>query len=271
MKNLRKMFLGIGIALASISLVFGGFSLSLAEGNITTVPASVTQTPTLTYSPTLQPFTPSAYSPTPSPTMTPTWTPSLPPLPTNCTPPMGWVPYVVQPGDTLDNIAALYRISGSELQKANCLQTTGLLPGVIIYVPPASTQTPVRTFTKTPWACGRPPGWVPYIVQPGDTLYHLSLIYGVSVAQLQQANCIANPNDLRVGQVLYVPYVIMPTPWPTIGPIIPTLTPTITLEPGLPSDTPFPTEPPIPTETPFPTDTPVPTDIPTATEPPVTP
>ena len=33
MKNLRQLFMGVLIAQASIGLLLGGFSLSLAEGN----------------------------------------------------------------------------------------------------------------------------------------------------------------------------------------------------------------------------------------------
>jgi LysM repeat protein len=279
------VFLAIGLALASIGLVLGSYSLSLAEGALAATPGTATHTLAPTNSSTLQQFntpvnslTPSlgltfTASPsltlTPSSTLTSTLTPTSSPSPTLCPHPLGWLPYIVRPGDTLSKLAIYFKVSLADLQRYNCLLTPDVAPGVVIYVPAVPTPTT--------WACGRPPGWVPYIVQAGDTLFHLSQIYGVSVAQLQQANCIVDPNDLRVGQILYVPYVIIPTPWPTIGPIIPTFTPTFTLEPSLPSDTPFPTEPPIPTETPIPTVTPVPTeppvptDIPTATEPPVTP
>jgi LysM repeat protein len=43
-----------------------------------------------------------------------------------------------------------------------------------------------------------------YIVQPGDTLWALSIRYGTSVASLASVNGIANPNLIFVGQVLTV-------------------------------------------------------------------
>jgi hypothetical protein len=136
--------------------------------------------------------------------------------------------------------------------------TTDLFPGTVIYVPPASTQTS--------WLCGRPSGWIVYIVQPGDTLYRLSLAFGVSVAQLQQANCITDPNNLPTGLKLYVPPWAA-TPWPTIPAVDTPITwPTNTPETGVPSETPVPTETLYPTDIPYPTDTPIPTDIPFPTE-----
>lgn len=151
-KNLWQALRGIMIALASIGLLFGGLSLSLAEGRLTAVPAPTLTLPP-TSSPTWQPFTPPADSPTPPP---PTWTPSLPPPPTTCPPPPGWLPYVVQPGDTLDKLAAYYQISNAELGQANCLLTTELLPGVIIYVPRAYPNSdPVR-----------PAAWLDHLHRP---------------------------------------------------------------------------------------------------------
>jgi LysM repeat protein len=268
MKNLQQVFLGIVIALASIGLLLGGFSLSLAEGNsiatatpTSTVTTAPTPTPTLapTSSPTWQVFTPSAStsplpdSPTPFPTWTPTLTLTQPPTPANCPPPMGWLVYFVQPGETLDSIAIHYRISSAELRSVNCLLTTELIPGVVIYVPPMRTQTPLP--------CGAPSGWVVYYVQPGDTLYRLGLAYGIAVTELQRANCLGSSTLLHTGQILYVPpwlphpalptspIIIFPTSTPANPPpAAPTFTsiPTDTLEP-VPSDTPAE----VPTETPI--------------------
>jgi LysM repeat protein len=277
MKTLRQALRGIMIALASIGLIIGGFSLSLTEGNIT---STLVPTHTLipTYPVTSQAFTPSVISltplpsvtPTPSYTLTPTRTSSLSLLPTNCTPPVGWLPYVVQSDDTIEKIASLHRISISELQQANCLlMTTGLLPGAVLYVPPEPTQTQVPAPTQYQVPCGRPYGWIVYIVQQGDTLYRLSQTFGISVGELQRANCMGSSTILHTGQTLYVPpWAVVHTPLPTI-PALFTPTPTNTPETSLPSVTPFGlTETPIPpTDIPVPpTDTQVPpTEMPTTT------
>jgi LysM repeat protein len=274
MKNLRQVFLGIIIALASIGLLLGGFSLSLAEGN--TIKATSTATPTATLtlmptsSPTWQPtslsvsITPVLDSATPSSTWTPTVTITPPPSPANCPPPVGWLVYFVQPGETLDAIAARYRISSAELQGANCLLTPALIPGVVLYVPPMRTQTPLP--------CGAPYGWIAYYVQPGDTLYRLSLAYGISVADLQRANCQGASTLLHTGQLIFVP-PWLPHPATPTHPVL--ILPTSTPFPGQPSNTPaatLTTAPPtsLPTDTsiPVPSDTPV--ELPTATPIPTT-
>jgi LysM repeat protein len=280
MKILQQVLLGIFIALASIGLLLGGFSLSLAEGKInatsTATPTpSPTQTPSLTptSSTTWQPFTPSALtSPTlESPTVLPTWTPSLTPSltmsltptlttpPANCPPPAGWSVYFVQSGETLYSIATRYGISSAKLQTANCLLTTGLIPGVVIYVPPMPTQTPL--------SCGAPYGWIVYTVRPGDTLYRLSITYGITVAELQRANCLGSSTLLHTAQLLYVPPRLTYPAWLT-APFIIFPTSTQAYFPPATFTIPF---------TSFPTDTLVPAvtdtaaEAPTATAFPVTP
>lgn len=252
--------MGIILALASIGLLFGALLLSFTEGKIA---ATLTPTHTLTptSSPTFppsQPFTPPTDSPTPSLTLTSTSTPTFPPPPTNCPLPVGWLPYVVRNGDTLDNIAARYRIDSVEIQQTNCLATTELIPGAIIYLPPMPTQIPVP--------CGSPYTWIIYSVQPGDTLYHLSQAYGVTVAELQRANCLGSSTLLHTGQLLYVP------PWPPLTTLPATLivippihARTDTSVPCLPSDTP--TEPSIstPTDTLIPAASDTPVEVPTDT------
>jgi LysM repeat protein len=269
MKNLRQVFLGLLIALASTALIIGSFSLSLTEGSIAANLAPA-QPLSPTTAPTLPPSLPSLESATPSPTLTltstlplvpswtSTWTPGVSPSPTNCPPPMGWLAYVVQSGDTLEKIASHYQTSVATLQQANCLLTTGVLPGIVIYVPPIPTQTPLR--------CGRPSGWIFYIVQAGDTLYRLSQAYGISVAQLQQANCMGSSTLLHVGQPLYVPPWAPHTPSPTIpAPVPATATPTMTPETSLSSDTPTEVPTSVPTEPPAPTVTDTPAEVPTDT------
>jgi murein DD-endopeptidase MepM/ murein hydrolase activator NlpD len=44
-------------------------------------------------------------------------------------------------------------------------------------------------------------------VAPGETVYHIAHQYGVSTDRLMEANNLADPRDLRVGQVLVIPGV----------------------------------------------------------------
>jgi murein DD-endopeptidase MepM/ murein hydrolase activator NlpD len=48
-------------------------------------------------------------------------------------------------------------------------------------------------------------GWNSYVIQPGDTLFGIARQAGVSLTELQQANCISNPSAIFFGQVISVP------------------------------------------------------------------
>jgi LysM repeat protein len=287
MRNTQQLFWMIFLILISIAMLFGVLSLSQAEGIIhlpaTTLPPSPsltnqpsnppgnTPTPVIYTCPTAVPLScPPAQPPTLAPTWTPTTTQSLPTPPPTWTPavtqvgstpspqtwtptqttsplycpvPSGWVAYTVRTGDTVEGLALRYKITTTAITRANCQITGNLLPGMVIYLPSLPTRTPV--------ACGAPRYWVIYIVQKGDTLFHLGQIYGIPYSQIQRANCLVNFN-IQVGQLLYVP------PWTPILPTLPFI-----------FDTPYPTEVStfyLPFETP-PTETPSPTYDPAATTP----
>lgn len=159
---------------------------------------------------------------------------------------------------------------------------------------PTSTATQHRTSTSTPatvqpTSCGAPAGWVVYTVQVGDTLSSIAATHGITLTQLQTANCLTS-TEIYVGQQLYVPGESQATQIPTltateqateVPPPTATRYPTDTPSPSDTSDptlTPFDTSTntPIPSPTPFPTitDTPVPSNTavppPTATSTPIT-
>ncbi len=117
---------------------------------------------------------------------------------------------------------------------------TGLVPTMFL----PTTPFPTRTFVP----CGAPYGWIQYTVQPGDTLYAIGQAYGVTVSQLQQANCLGSSTIIHAGEKLWVPNVITRTPSAT------------------PIDIIFDTETPTPSETPSPTSTDTGTPTPTGTE-----
>ena len=260
-RNLGNLLLGLLAALITSGIVIGSFVLSFAEGGVQLARAPAqTPTPVSSAGPTTLPLentphggsaststsTPSVILTVPSPTkpaFTATATPTLPPPPTDCPPPSGWVPYAVRPGDTLNRLAETFGTTPEALVQGNCLIASQLVPGSILYVPETlptlpPTNTPTVVITSIP--CGPPSGWVRYTVRSGDTLFSLSLIFDVSVNQLQVANCLGSSTLIQAGQQIYVPF--LPTPVPT--------------------NTPKPTKRPEPTSTPSPTDTPIPTDTP---------
>jgi LysM repeat protein len=64
---------------------------------------------------------------------------------------------------------------------------------------PTPTVAPTVALTATP-ARGRT-----YTVQPGDELKNIAADYGVSIWKIIDANTIADPDKLGVGQVLRIP------------------------------------------------------------------
>ncbi len=87
-------------------------------------------------------------------------------------------------------------------------------PTAIPTTAPFNTATPRPTNTPAPTA--RPPctpraDWPgAYTVQQGDTLFSIANAANTTVDQLATGNCINNPNDINVGQVLRLPQAIQP-------------------------------------------------------------
>jgi LysM repeat protein len=93
---------------------------------------------------------------------------------------------------------------------------------------PLPTSTLAATPTVFSGVCVVRSEWSAYIVAAGDTLQRIALRSGSSVRELQNANCLTNPDLIYVGQRLYVPRLPFP----------PVATPVATLV--LPSETPSP-------------------------------
>jgi len=213
MRNLREFGNALVIALISIGLMIGALSISLVgfspEATPTptnVIPASpIPVTATSTLPPTLIP-TVGVESPVPTITETLVNT-ATPPL--SCQPPFGWVSQIIiQASDTLDSVAARYRISKEELRSGNCLVSDLLVPGTKLYVPPVSTNTPT--------GCNKgAAGWVhSYVVKPGDTIYAIATNHSTTAGLLKSVNCKAT--DLIVsGEILWVPNIATRTAYPS--------------------------------------------------------
>lgn len=283
MSGFRQVLLGVLAGLLSSTIIIGSLFLAMTEGN-REVAFFASPTNTAGLLPTFPPRMPNRTA-TPAPTATlaslvlevtqtqnpsPTTTPSASPTaipslsPTTCLPPEGWRTIVTQPGDTLEQLAQAFNTSPQALQTANCLISYDLEPGVQIYVPALPATEPVTQ-------CGPPPGWVLYTVRSGDSLYRLSRELGVSIAQIQFANCMGGSTALRAGQRIYLPRIPVrlqtPTATPSLLPTVastPTIEPTATFPPTLPPQ-PTGTFTSEPTSTEMPTPTQAPGDIITPT------
>lgn len=257
------------VALVAIGLMLGALSISLVEfvpeatptttNIIFASPAPLTATSTLI--PTVTPIL-GLESPTPSATVTSINT--VPP-PASCLPPLGWNQIVIHAGETLDILAVRYNISKDLLIRANCLLSSSLVAGTILYVPPVAANTVA--------ICNRGAvGWVnSYVVKPGDTMYGIASNHYTNVNLLKSVNC--RTSDLiHVGETIWVPNVSTRTPYPTLAPGVtatqyPTEPLTLTALPFtitvIPSNTTIPaTFTPVPISTQIPTLTPSPTPFP---------
>jgi LysM repeat protein len=99
--------------------------------------------------------------------------------------------YTVRRGDTLYRIGLAYGISWVQIAEANGLVNPNqIFPGQVLKIP-VNRPGPSPQFTHT--------------VRPGETLFLISLQYGVSWTAIAQANNISSPYVIYVGQSLVIP------------------------------------------------------------------
>ncbi len=138
----------------------------------------------------------------------------------------------VKPGDTLTSLAKQHRVSVAELMAVNNLQSPVLRPGQQIALPagkrvvtqriPVTTQASVQmtreaiveerprlTSAPSPIAAttgGAASDWHgTHTIASGESLYGIARKHNVKVAELQEANGIANAMRIRPGTVIKVP------------------------------------------------------------------
>jgi hypothetical protein len=85
------------------------------------------------------------------------------------------------------------------------------LPPIIITSPPdPNAAQPPQINPDCP---ATPFNWIPYIVEPGDSLSLLAEQTTSTVNDLMAGNCLASADEIFVGQTLYLPTV------PVVAPI----------------------------------------------------
>ena len=118
--------------------------------------------------------------------------------------------YIVRPGDTLGRIARLFNTNVETLAQLNGIVNINQIQvGQQLMLPaeqepqqvsPQATSTTATPPTET---SARPQAM--YTVRPGDSLYKISLMFGVPIAEIAQANNLSNRNRIYVGQTLIIP------------------------------------------------------------------
>jgi hypothetical protein len=162
--------------------------------------ATVTETPSATATitpPATETFVPTATdtpSVTPSLTATATDTPTIRPSAT-ATP-------------TATNTEAPQVLGTAVVLQVTSPPPTATIGDAILPAPTASLTPTVFALISTQTGdCSIPVSWIPYEVQPGNSLFGIALAVGSSVGELREKNCLQTVDVLVEGQTLYVPGV----------------------------------------------------------------
>lgn len=114
------------------------------------------------------------------------------------------MPYVVQPGDTLNSIATRFGTNLVGLLELNpTLRLRTLTEGMSLCVPRVPERPPCINGAY-------------YIIREGDSFYNLAQRYDMPLNLLLEANPEANPYDLKVGQEICIPNVPAGCPFGTV-------------------------------------------------------
>jgi len=180
------LFIGLTVALLMLPKPSPSPSVALTA---TEAPLpTITPLPTGTPFPTMTPFP--TY--TPLPTAAPAVAPGAPPAGTANLDASGVVTYIVQPGDTVSDIADMFDISVAALLVANDLDDETIFPDDVLTIPPKSADDEETTEPLV------------HTVRAGDTLSTIAADYGVTVDEIKAANDL-DTDILQLGDKLIIP------------------------------------------------------------------
>ncbi len=136
--------------------------------------------------------------------------------------------YTVRRGDTLAAIARQFGTTIQAIAEANHIINPNLIyVNQVLVIPTGDSSSPAPTNPPAP--APTTPGTT-YVVQRGDSLFGISLRFGVPVQTIAQANGISNINLIYVGQPLTIPGQSAPAPNPTAP--VPTQPPPVSTTPA---------------------------------------
>lgn len=107
--------------------------------------------------------------------------------------------HTVQPGETLYRISVNYGVSVDDLKRWNNLADNTISVGQRIITSRPSNYAPTKSNPSTSTNATT----VTHVVKPGETLYRISVNYGVSVDQLKALNNLKD-NTISVGQSIRI-------------------------------------------------------------------
>jgi murein DD-endopeptidase MepM/ murein hydrolase activator NlpD len=123
--------------------------------------------------------------------------------------------HIVQPGETLATISALYNLTQEQLGSLNQIADPNqVYIGQVLIIVPGSTPDEVNLPVEAPVEAPPPsePAASPltHIVGRGETLFRIAQQYGVTMNELSAANSLTNPEVIYAGQQLVIPGVEAP-------------------------------------------------------------
>ena len=122
--------------------------------------------------------------------------------------PAGATTVTVAPGQDLTSIARTNGTTVSALEAANGITNPGLVyAGAVLQIPGSTGATPASTTA---------------MVAPGEDLTSIARKYGITLAVLEAANGITNPNLVKAGTMLQIPSTT-PTPQSSAPPVATTV------------------------------------------------
>ena len=135
--------------------------------------------------------------------------------------------HVVRPGETLFCIGRAYGVSPWAIATQNGIINPNLIhPGLSLAIPDVYVTLPFGPVC-TPQFDGTPTGPCAcashYTIVRGDTLFRISVTFGVSMWRIAECNGIGNPNYIRAADTLCIPETESPA-----TPVPPAPTPTAT-------------------------------------------
>ncbi len=171
-------------AILLLTLTIAGALLAAACGGDSSEPAAATTTPEASVA------TATPYAVEPSPTIVANLAPDAP----------AEVTYVVEPGDTLSEIAARFDATVSLIMKRNDLTDATLIyVGQTLVIPTGPAEEDGDDATDEDPST--------YIVEAGDTAFEIARSFGATVEELAEANGVTVEElaNLQVGDRLTLP------------------------------------------------------------------